>query len=141
MRAFWITLLLGTALVAFAPARAAAAPEHAPAEKKAEAGEHGKEADGHGGGAAKDPFAMALDLTIWTSVVFILLFLVLRAFAWKPILEGCTSASRSFTTTSTTPSRTRKAGRARQLQLELSKASEQVRDARRGAAMRTWPTI
>src|SRR5262249_10981050 len=83
MRAFWVMLVLLTALVAFSPVRAA--PVAAEPEK-AEAGEQAKGA--HEGGAAKDPFAPALDLTIWTSVVFILLFLILRAFAWKPILEG-----------------------------------------------------
>ena len=31
---------------------------------------------------------VAYDLTIWSIVIFILLFLVLRKFAWGPILEG-----------------------------------------------------
>ena len=40
--------------------------------------------------AAADPniFEPRLDLTIWTIVVFVLLLLVLRRFAWKPVLEG-----------------------------------------------------
>jgi F-type H+-transporting ATPase subunit b len=40
--------------------------------------------------AAADPniFEPRLDLTIWTIVVFVLLLLVLRRFAWKPMLEG-----------------------------------------------------
>lgn len=139
MRAFWITLLLGTALLAFAPARVVAAPEHAPVEKKAEAGEQGTDAHGHGGGAAKDPFAIVLDLTIWTSVVFILLFFVLRAFAWKPILEGLHKREQVIHDHQHNAQKDREeAGRLReQFQLELNKASEQVRtmldEARRDA--------
>jgi F-type H+-transporting ATPase subunit b len=33
-------------------------------------------------------FEPRLDLTLWTIVVFVLLLLVLRRFAWKPVLEG-----------------------------------------------------
>ncbi len=46
-------------------------------------------AGGHGQAEHKpSPFEGALDLTIWTWVVFVLLFLVLRKYAWKPMLEG-----------------------------------------------------
>jgi F-type H+-transporting ATPase subunit b len=48
-------------------------------------------ADPHAAPAGDDgPFATkgALDLAIWTVVVFLVLFLVLRAFAWKPMLAG-----------------------------------------------------
>ena len=40
--------------------------------------------------AAAEPniFEPRLDLTLWTIVVFVLLLLVLRRFAWKPMLEG-----------------------------------------------------
>lgn len=34
------------------------------------------------------PFEGTLDLAIWTWVVFLLLFFVLRKYAWKPMLEG-----------------------------------------------------
>ncbi len=34
------------------------------------------------------PFAGALDLTIWTWVVFLLLFFILKKYAWGPMLEG-----------------------------------------------------
>ena len=40
--------------------------------------------DGHKPSA----FEGSLDLTIWTWVVFILLFLILRKYAWGPMLEG-----------------------------------------------------
>jgi F-type H+-transporting ATPase subunit b len=71
-----IGLLIGivfVALVVFTPAVIAADPpggKHAEDENKL------------------NLFEGALDLTIWTIVVFLVLFAVLRAFAWKPIAEG-----------------------------------------------------
>lgn len=38
--------------------------------------------------AAPSPLSVDPDLAIWTAVVFVLLVVVLRAFAWKPISEG-----------------------------------------------------
>jgi F-type H+-transporting ATPase subunit b len=38
--------------------------------------------------AADDMLAPRFDLTIWSIVVFVILFFVLRKFAWGPILEG-----------------------------------------------------
>jgi len=50
-------------------------------------------ADSHGSPKSETPsnldiFAGALDLAIWTIVVFLLLLFVLTKFAWKPMLEG-----------------------------------------------------
>jgi F-type H+-transporting ATPase subunit b len=51
-------------------------------------------AEGEGGGHGKGSsgnvqiFKEALDLGIWTVVVFVLLFFVLRKFAWGPMLQG-----------------------------------------------------
>jgi F-type H+-transporting ATPase subunit b len=44
----------------------------------------------HGAGAPKNPsiFEWALDLTIWTIVVFLILLFVLSKYAWKPMLAG-----------------------------------------------------
>jgi len=44
-------------------------------------------AEGHGGGGV-NIFEWALDLGIWTLVVFLLLVFVLGKYAWKPMLEG-----------------------------------------------------
>src|SRR5262245_18426960 len=41
-----------------------------------------------GGSAKLDIFADALDLIIWTIVVFLLLLFILSKYAWKPMLEG-----------------------------------------------------
>jgi F-type H+-transporting ATPase subunit b len=35
-----------------------------------------------------DIFSWALDLTVWTIVVFLLLFFILQRYAWKPMLAG-----------------------------------------------------
>jgi F-type H+-transporting ATPase subunit b len=57
----------------------AAAASH---ESAAEA-EHGA-ASGHGSGSP-NPLAVDPDLAIWTAVIFVVLFLVLRTFAWPQI--------------------------------------------------------
>lgn len=122
-------LVLLVALVAFSSGEALAV-DPAPG---------GKDAHASHGGAEKNPFAWALDLTIWTSVVFILLFLVLRQFAWKPILEGLHKREQAIHDAQEAAKKERdEAARMReQLQLELSKATEQVRamldEARRDA--------
>jgi F-type H+-transporting ATPase subunit b len=81
--------LLALLLVTCGSGTAAAAPE------QHNGGGHGAKTaphDDHGAGgdhAAPNPiFAPALDLAIWTLVVFLLLLFVLRKFAWGPILQG-----------------------------------------------------
>src|SRR5262249_40410321 len=130
-----------TALVVFSPARAAPENAEKAAPEKAEPGEAG--AGGHGHAGPKDPFAPVLDLTIWSSVVFILLFLILRAFAWKPILEGLHKREHASHEAQEQAKKDREeAARLReQLQVELNKAAEQVRsmldEARRDAQATT----
>src|SRR5207248_1060454 len=81
-------LFLGVALVYATPAAAAEV-------RAAKAGAHAAEPAQHDGGhkpVDDSPFAgevnQILDLAIWTVLVFILLYVVLRAFAWKPMLAG-----------------------------------------------------
>jgi F-type H+-transporting ATPase subunit b len=52
------------------------------------ADEHGTGDHGKGGSPNLDIFAGALDLGIWTVVVFLVLLFVLSKYAWKPMLEG-----------------------------------------------------
>ncbi|HYV36912.1 MAG TPA: F0F1 ATP synthase subunit B, partial [Gemmataceae bacterium] len=40
--------------------------------------------------------APRFDLTLWSIVIFVLLFLVLRKFAWGPILDGLTKREKSI---------------------------------------------
>src|SRR4051794_37242553 len=87
-------------------------------------------ADAHGEGAAKKPniFEPALDLGIWTVVVFVVLLLVLRKLAWKPMLEGLHKREESIHGAIEEARRDRaEAERLRQqLQAEIAKAHEQV---------------
>ena len=81
-------LVLGLALT---PGSVSAAPiagesVKAPAEPK-QAGSHAEDSHGAHGGQ-RGLLDLAVDLGIWTFVVFLLLLLVLRKLAWKPMLEG-----------------------------------------------------
>jgi F-type H+-transporting ATPase subunit b len=99
------TLLVKTAIcclfvVAATAERASAAAAAAPTGTAAHAdGGHGGDGhggDGHGGHghglghepANTDPSEIKGDLAIFTAVVFLLLVVILRKFAWKPISEG-----------------------------------------------------
>jgi F-type H+-transporting ATPase subunit b len=86
MRGVW--LAAGLILVAVVLTRGAAGFAADPPGHDATA--PGAAGAGHEGGehAPRNPFESALDLTIWTAVVFLLLLIVLRLFAWKPILQG-----------------------------------------------------
>jgi F-type H+-transporting ATPase subunit b len=68
--------LLACTLIMCAPVCAEDPPHGAPAE--------------HGAGEHAQPsiFEPALDLTIWTIVVFLILLFVLGRYAWKPMLAG-----------------------------------------------------
>jgi F-type H+-transporting ATPase subunit b len=80
MRCGWLILVffgcLGLAMVATCPVAAA--------EGEQKAAAHGEQ--GEGGGP--NIFERALDLTIWTIVVFLILLYVLKRYAWKPMLAG-----------------------------------------------------
>src|SRR5438105_1685072 len=104
-RYFWfVALAFALVFGAVAPVRAGGDHGHdpKPGDKKQSAkaehdghakdkGGHGKDG-GHGKGGHDEPakldiFAGAIDLAIWTIVVFVILFIVLRKFAWGPMLE------------------------------------------------------
>lgn len=73
-------------------ARAVVAAEPGKHQPAAEASaEHG----GHGGGhASGGPLDFQTDLALWTGVIFVVLFLVLKRFAWGPISRGLESRER-----------------------------------------------
>src|SRR5262245_43789992 len=83
------TLLLGLLLAGAVSAAAHKAPE---AEAKDHA--HGAAAkDAHDSGHANQeegPLSISVDLGIWTLVVFVILLIILRKLAWKPMLDGLT---------------------------------------------------
>jgi F-type H+-transporting ATPase subunit b len=79
MNRVWLIVCLLACLLLIAPTAALA-------ETATGGDSHGD----HGAGASKNPsiFEWALDLTIWTIVVFAVLLFVLGRYAWKPMLAG-----------------------------------------------------
>ncbi len=129
MRGAWLVvvpvILVGLVLAA---GRAPAAEEH-PAPGGAET--PAKAEGGHGGhGGPRDPFEQALDLTIWTSVVFLLLLFVLWLFAWKPILQALQTREQTIKDAIDEAQRARDDAHhlREQLQQEMNQAQEKVRE-------------
>lgn len=75
-------------------------------------------------------FGKALDLAIWTVVVFLVLLFVLSKFAWKPILEGLQKREENIhSAVKEAQDAKEEAQRLRQqLQTEMNQAAEKVRD-------------
>jgi F-type H+-transporting ATPase subunit b len=84
------------------------------------------------GHAAAEPniFEYALDLTIWTIVVFLCLLFILGKYAWKPMLEGLKRREENIRAALDEAQRARAdAERVRaEFQAEMNRASEKVRD-------------
>jgi F-type H+-transporting ATPase subunit b len=94
MQRGWLLLGLGVLLLTLcaAPVRAETADEpggeakpHDAAKPEDAGHKAAEEAIKH---EESDIFKGFLDLSIWSIVVFVILFTVLRVFAWKPMLEG-----------------------------------------------------
>jgi F-type H+-transporting ATPase subunit b len=128
MRRGWITILVLVSILAVFSARTAQAvppPEEGPAQAAHGAGQEG----GTDHAEKPDPFAWALDLTIWTSVVFVVLLLVLSRFAWKPMLAALQKREESIRSALEEADRARaEAQRMReQFQQDANQAQDQVR--------------
>src|SRR5260370_34027695 len=103
MRAAWLVVaVLSLTLMLLPAARLSDAADDGPtphaAGEKAKAAEHSAGHGESGEHKAADPFAQALDLTIWTVVVFLVLLLVLRLFAWGPMLKALKDREHSIRT-------------------------------------------
>ena len=86
-----------------------------------------------------DLFGWAIDLGIWTLVVFLLLLFVLSKFAWKPMMQGLEHRERAIHPALHEAQQARdEAARLRaQFEEQMRKANDQsARDARRGARAR-----
>ena len=128
----WFAIVVVAAvlgLLAAAPARAAKEgdkPEQHPQQ------EHKEHAD-------ESFFGRALDLGIWTVVVFLVLLFVLKKYAWKPMLEGLDKREREIHAAVEESRKAREEAQAlhQQLEAERIKGAEQVRamldEARRDA--------
>ncbi len=98
MRCGWligIALVVGLAVLPGAPSLRAQAPhgergaaaEHPPAGHESPAGE---------GSGSDKMFLPALDLTLWTIVVFLILLFVLGKYAWGPMMKGLEAREHSI---------------------------------------------
>jgi F-type H+-transporting ATPase subunit b len=132
MRGAWLIVSVLVALLVLSCGRGLAEkPGEARADdepqKAADTG-HKTDGESHGGGA-KDPFARALDLTIWTIVVFVILLVLLRLLAWKPMLQALQAREKAIADAIEQAKQDREeAARLReQFQQELNRAAEQVR--------------
>jgi F-type H+-transporting ATPase subunit b len=134
MRVRWLFVLLLMAALGLgvrAVARAAADP---PAGGHPAAGTHGDGEDEN-----PSPFKQALDLTIWTIVVFLLLLTVLWLAAWKPMLKALQDREHNIRTALEEAQRARAEGQQLRAEFEQEKvrANEAVRqmmeEARRDA--------
>jgi F-type H+-transporting ATPase subunit b len=77
----------------------------------------------------KDVFGKALDLAIWTLVVFLVLLWVLSRFAWKPMLQGLEQRENTIRTELEQAQTERKEAQAlhERWESEMAKAQDQVR--------------
>jgi F-type H+-transporting ATPase subunit b len=103
-----------------------------------------EESSGHkGGGGSTNIFEWALDLSVWTIVVFVLLVLILKKWAWQPMLEGLHKREQNIHGALQEAQRAREEAQQMraQWQGEMARAQEQVRDvldaARRDAERTT----
>lgn len=76
-----------------------------------------------------DPFKGAVDLSIFTILVFLILFSLLRAFAWKPITEGLAKREEAMARDKMEAVKARQEADAlrAQLQAEMAKVNDQIR--------------
>lgn len=96
---------------------------------KSTATEGAAKADDHKEEEKLDLFKGAIDLTIYTIIVFIILFLILRAYAWGPIREGLDRRERSIAHDKQEALRAKQEADALRARLdqELARANEEVR--------------
>lgn len=133
----WLSLgILSTilAVVLAAPVRADKADEPVEHGGSGQTAKHDKPAE-HG----DDVFKGALDLGIWTVVVFLGLLFVLTKFAWKPMLQGLEKREHEIHAAVEESRKAREDAEKlhKQLEAERLKGAEQVRamldDARKAA--------
>jgi F-type H+-transporting ATPase subunit b len=121
MRSWLVLLLLSAVLVVLCPSAVLAVDESPPAEER------------------KDMFSWALDLGVWTIVVFLGLLFILTRYAWKPMLEGLEQRERTIAAAVEDAKKAREeaAELRRQMAEERQRAHDEVRrlieEARRDA--------
>jgi F-type H+-transporting ATPase subunit b len=131
MRRGW--LIMGIALAALVltvPAPSRGDEEHPSGEKKHALAPDKAHPSKAGEEAQQDIFGWAIDLGVWTLVVFLLLLFVLGKFAWKPMLQGLEHREKSIHAALKEAEQARdEAERLRQqLQAQIERANEQARE-------------
>jgi F-type H+-transporting ATPase subunit b len=118
-----LSLIAGLACVG----PALAAGQHADKAGAAHDAEPAKHGGDHKGGG--DELPAILDLAIWTIVVFLILFFVLRRFAWGPMLEGLKKREESIrgALAEAAKARDEAHGIRLQLQQEMGQAQQKVK--------------
>lgn len=142
-------LIVGTVLFALVlcvptSSRADEPPHGAQAKKdhKDAGAGHDKEAE-----VKQDLFGKAVDLGIWTLLVFLLLLFILSKFAWKPMMQGLEHRERAIHSAlhEAQQAREETARLRAQLEEQLRKANDQARtlleEARRAAERTTGEMI
>jgi len=125
--AFLVGFLTLALLAGVSPCRAAQHDEgkEQPAGGKAEKADHG---GNHKEDKPFNPLEVCADLAIWTTVVFLLLFFILKRYAWGPMLEGLRKREETIRAAVEEAQRARmEAEKARaEFQLEMAKAQQQI---------------
>ena len=86
-------------------------------------------ADTGGDPAKENPMSIDPDLAIFTAIVFVLLMIILRVFAWKPIMEGLDKREKSIADEIAEARESNEEARRtlEQYQAQLSSAAEEVK--------------
>src|SRR5262249_57964025 len=126
MRGWFVLLVLPLVLVALSPAPARAKKDPAGESKKGEGKEDKKEE------AHKDEgvFKGALDLTIYSIIVFLGLLFILNRYAWKPMLQGLETRERDIATAVEEAKKAKEeaAHLRATMQQEIAKGQDEVRE-------------
>jgi F-type H+-transporting ATPase subunit b len=120
-----LALLAGPSPCGAAQAEHGEKKEGAQKEDKAH-GAAGK--DGHKEDKPFNPLEVVSDLAIWTTVVFLLLFFILKRYAWGPMLEGLRKREETIRAAVEEAQRARiEAEKARaEFQQEMARAQQQI---------------
>jgi len=138
----WLLVGLGLMVLVLCAAPAARAEKHAAAGGVKAMEENIDEELVKEAPKSHDLFGWAMDLGIWTLVVFLVLLFILSKFAWKPMMQGLEHRERAIHSALHEAQQAREeAARLRgQLEEQLRKANDQARnilDEARRAAERT----
>jgi F-type H+-transporting ATPase subunit b len=130
--AFLVGFLTLALLAGTSPGRVAAQEKNHGEKKEAGGAPKEGKAGDHNGGHKEDqpfnPLEVFADLAIWTTVVFLLLFFILKRFAWGPMLEGLRKREETIRAAVEEAQRARQeAEKARaEFQQEMAKAQQQI---------------